>query len=94
VSNEDRFFVGYLQTLANWPKLSLDRTFPHSGSSYWYNGEVWIPEDSWDYGISVQIEYIPDDGIVTKQSKTVTKWLTPSVRPVSDDANQITKTVN
>jgi hypothetical protein len=94
ISNEDRFFAGYLQTLADIPKLSLDRTFPHSGSSYWYDGSEWIPEESWDYGISVQIEYIPDDGIVTKQSKTITKWLTPTASSLPSGVNQVANTVN
>ena len=92
VSNENKFFVGYLQNVANKPKLSLDTTAPHSGESWWYDGSEWIAETSWDYGISVFIEYAVDSGTSTKSSKMYTKWLPASISSKPGNVNQVAHT--
>ena len=92
VSNENNFFVGYLQNVANKPKLSLDTTAPHSGESWWYDGEQWIAETTRDYGISVFIEYTVDSGTSTKSPKMYTKWIPAAISSRPGNINQVVQT--
>ena len=77
VTNESEFYAGYLQTQANWPQLSTDTTWPHSGQSFWHNGSAWVAETGLDYAIAVDIEYEITGS--TKQNKIVREWLPASV---------------
>ncbi len=92
VSNDTRFFAGYLQTQVLKPKLSIDTTAPHSGASYWHDGAQWVSETERDYGIAVQIAYTLDGGPMAKPVEWHTKWLPASIGSKSGQTNQVSVT--
>jgi len=89
VSNETRFFAGYLQVVANKPQLAIDTSAPHSGASYWHDGSQWVPETERDYGIAVQIAYTLIAGTMAKPAEWHTEWLPATIGSESEKINQI-----
>ena len=73
VTDHDPFFVGYLQAQQDNPKLSVDKTAPHSGRSWWWNGSEWVSETDMDYAIEVFVEYTV--GVGKSKTETIATWL-------------------
>jgi len=77
VTDHNPFFAGYLQTQQDNPKLSVDMTAPHSGRSWWWNGNEWVSETALDYAIEVFVEYTV--AMAKGKTEILSGWLPASI---------------
>ena len=94
ITDHDRFYVGYIQTVLNAPYLSTDTNWPHSGESWWYSGSDWRTETDKDYAIEAYVESIISSGSVSKISKVINKGQPTKIAKMSNIKNSTTTASN